>query len=611
MTTPPVRARDLGFLLHDWLSLEGLLAYPHFQDHGRETVDAMLDIAGRVAADTFLPHYKAADQHEPHLVDGQVRILPAIHQALAAFAEVGMFAAPFDAEVGGLQLPHLAYSAAMAQFMAANVATAAYPMLTMGNAELLVRYAGAALVRACALPEIQGRYFGTMCLSEPQAGSSLADIATRAVPDGSDELGPRYRLFGNKMWISGGDQDASANIIHLVLAKVPGPDGKLIPGTQGISLFVVPKVLVDGSAFAGQRNDVVVAGLNHKMGYRGTANCLLNFGEGAHHRPGGEAGAVGYRVGGVGQGLPIMFQMMNSARISVGLGAAMLGYRGYRLAVEYARDRRQGRPLAAQKGGAPIAIIDHPDVRRLLLAQKAYAEGALALVLYCARLVDEERHGPAEGRTEAGSLLGLLTPVAKTWPAEWGLAANDLAIQVHGGYGYTRDFDVEQLYRDNRLNPIHEGTTGIQGLDLMGRKTLRDDGASLAILRRRVQATVERARHLPALADFAHVLDVTWARIGALVGHLKAAGDDAASLAQATPFLSAFGHALVAWQWLDQALVAGTLDAAPDAEEAAFRAGKLAACRFFFETEVPRIDVWLGIVGRRSDLTQTIDPAAF
>jgi hypothetical protein len=319
---------------------------------------------------------------------------------------------------------------------------------------------------------------------------------------------------------------------------------------------------------------------------------------------------VGYRVGGVGQGLPIMFQMMNSARISVGLGAAMLGYRGYRLAVDYARDRRQGRPLAA-RGGAPVAIIDHPDVRRLLLAQKAYAEGALALVLYCARLVDEERHGPAEGRDEAAALLGLLTPIAKTWPSEWGLAANDLAIQVHGGYGYTRDFDVEQLYRDNRLNPIHEGTTGIQGLDLMGRKTLKDDGVSLAILRHRVTATVERARHLPALADFAHVLEVTWARIGALVGHLKAAGDDVASLAQATSFLSAFGHAVVAWQWLDQAVVAGSLAATDDPEEAAFRAGKLAACRFFFETEVPRVDVWLGIVGRRSDLTQTFDPAGF
>ncbi|MDE1145988.1 MAG: acyl-CoA dehydrogenase [Azospirillaceae bacterium] len=609
MSTPPVRACDLSFLLHDWLDLAGVLAWPHFADHSVETVDAMLDVAGHVAADTFLPHYKAADQREPQLVDGQVRILPEFHQALAAFAEVGMFAAPFDADVGGLQLPQLAYSAAMAQFMAANVAAAAYPMLTAGNARLLVHHANEALVRACALPQVEGRFFGTMCLSEPQAGSSLADVATRAAPDGADGLGDRYRLFGNKMWISGGDQDASANIIHLVLAKVPGPDGKLVAGTQGISLFAVPKVLVDGSDFAGQRNDVVVAGLNHKMGYRGTANCLLNFGEGAAHRPGGQAGAVGYRVGGVGQGLPIMFQMMNEARVSVGLGAAMLGYRGYRLAVDYARDRRQGRPPGA-RGGAPVPIIDHADVRRLLLAQKAYAEGALALVLYCARLVDEERHGPEADRAEAGGLLGLLTPVAKTWPSEWGLAANDLAIQVHGGYGYTRDFDVEQLYRDNRLNPIHEGTTGIQGLDLMGRKTLRDDGASLATLRHRVDATVHRARELPALADFAHGLDVAWARIGALVDHLKVAGNDAASLAQATPFLSAFGHAVVAWLWLDQAVVAAG-PGGEDVDEPAFRAGKLAACRFFFENEVPRVDVWLDIVGRRSNQTLTLDTACF
>src|SRR6202011_4385915 len=225
--------------------------------------------------------------------------------------------------------------------------------------------------------------------------------------------------------ISGGDHDAAENIVHLVLAKIPREDHSLPQGSKGISLFIVPKFLHDG-----RRNDVVAAGLNHKMGYRGTVNCALNFGE--------QEGAVGWLVGKEGGGLHQMFVMMNEARMGVGLGAAALGYRGYRHALQYARERQQGRPIGT-RDGAPIAIIGHADVKRMLLAQKAYVEGALALCLYCAKLIDERDDA------EAQALIGLLTPVAKTWPSEYGIAANDLAIQVHGGYGYTRDFDVEQL----------------------------------------------------------------------------------------------------------------------------------------------------------------------
>ena len=423
--------RDLDFLLHDWLEA-GKLA-------DRATVDAILDVSEKLAADAFLTHYKRSDVEEPWLDEaGNVHICPAIGDALAHYAELGLFSAGFPEAQGGLGLPYLVCAASFAFFAAANVATAAYPMLTVANARLIATFGTAAQFEAFARPEIEGRWFGTMCLSEPQAGSSLADIRTRALPDGSDALGDRYRLTGNKMWISGGDQDVSDGIVHLVLAKVRSEDGTLPEGTTGISLFIVPKILPGGA-----RNDVTVAGLNHKMGYRGTANCLLNFGE--------QGGATGWIVGEPGHGLRQMFQMMNEARIGVGIGAAALGYRGYLLSAQYARERLQGRP-AGERAGGPVAIIEHPDVRRMLLQQKAYVEGALALCLYCARLVDTAEHS-----AEDAALLGLLTPVAKTWPSEYGLAANDIAIQIHGGSGYTRDFDVEQLWRDNRLNPIHEG----------------------------------------------------------------------------------------------------------------------------------------------------------
>ncbi len=331
------------------------------------------------------------------------------------------------------------------------------------------------------------------------------------------------------------------------------------PGMAGISLFIVPKWLPLPNGDLGERNDITVMGLNHKMGYRGTTNCLLAFGEGAHHRPDGAAGAIGYRVGGVGQGLAIMFQMMNEARIAVGVGAAALACRGYHHSLTYARERLQGRPAAGRGRNAAVPqvpIITHADVRRMLLTQKVYAEGALALVLYCARLVDQAANAAlATEKAEADALLGLLTPVAKSWPAEFGLVANELAIQIHGGYGYTRDFDVEQVYRDNRLNPIHEGTHGIQAIDLLGRKILRDDGAALALLGRRIALTIARARDNDDLTIDGAALEHAWIDVLDVVASLRHETSDKA-LHNASIFLSAFGHVVVTWLWLDQAVAA-------------------------------------------------------
>ena len=588
--------RDLDFLLHEWLDVGSLTTRPRYAEHSRETFDAVLDLAERIATDHFAPHNRTADEHEPRMVDGRVELVPEVSKALRVYAEAGLMAGTFDEELGGMQLPHTVAQAAMAWFNAANVGTAAYPFLTMANARLLVTHGSPELVDRFVRPMLEGRWLGTMALSEPQAGSSLADITTRAEPqdDGS------YRLTGNKMWISGGDHELSENIVHLVLAKIPGGPA----GVKGISLFVVPKVLVSDDGGLGERNDVVLAGLNHKMGYRGTTNTLLNFGEGVH-RPGGRAGAVGYLVGEAHRGLTYMFSMMNEARIGVGLGATALGYTGYLHAVDYARTRTQGRsPAAKDPSSPPVAIIEHADVRRMLLAAKSYAEGGLALGLYCARLVDEEQTaGSAEDRARAHLLLEVLTPIAKAWPSRWGPVADDLAIQVHGGYGYTRDHPVEQFYRDNRLNPIHEGTNGIQAIDLLGRKVVMQEGAGLALLLRTIAATTARAVGTPWSALGAD-LDVACQRLAEVTSTLWSTGDPELALANASAYLDAAGHVVVGWLWLEQVLALGE-------DEGHFADGKRAAAHWFSRWELPGVHPLLDRLGALDRTVLDVAPSCF
>lgn len=598
----------LDFMLFDWLGLEEMLARPRFSDHDRSSVAALIDLANRLASENFLSHYKLADRIEPALENDGVKVLPEIAAAVRSFAQAGFLAAPFSPDLGGMRVPEMVQTASMAHFMAANISTAAYAMLTIANARLLAAHGSARQIEAFVLPQVEGSVLGTMCLSEPQAGSSLGDIRTRALFEQGDPLGERFRLFGNKMWISGGDQDITDNIFHLVLAKIPEADGSLPAGTAGISLFVVPKLLAPTADKAVERNDVAVAGLNHKMGYRGTANCLLNFGEGTRFQPEGKAGAIGYLVGGRGQGLAIMFHMMNEARMGVGLGAAAIASRSHMLSIEYATQRLQGRAAGKDKTAPPDPIIVHADVRRMLMAQKCYAEGALALNLFCARLVDERDSAEeTDESARAELLLGLLTPVAKTWSSEWGLAASDIAIQVHGGYGYTRDFDVEQLYRDNRLNPIHEGTTGIQGIDFVGRKLLRDEGAALDLLESRMDATCGRAGENKRLRRLAEDLKAHWSEFRAVARALQAAGREAA-LANATEMLSAFGQVVIAWLWLDQAEV--ILRKGSPGQERLARA-RLAACGFFFEAELPRASRSLVLAASKSAAVAEIPVDAF
>ncbi len=565
--------RDLDFLLYEWLDVVSLTDRARFAEHSKETFDAVLDLCSDIAHKHFEPHNKKSDAHEPTMrPDGSVDMIDEVKAALDVYSSAGLIASQFDESVGGMQLPTTVARASMAYFQAANASTASYPFLTVANANLISTYGTAEQIEEYVRPMLEGKYFGTMCLSEPQAGSSLADITTRAEKqdDGS------YRITGTKMWISAGDHELTENIIHLVLAKIPGGGA----GVKGISLFIVPKLLPNA-----ERNEVTLVGLNHKMGNRGTTNTLLAF-----------DGSVGYLVGEEHRGLSYMFHMMNEARIGVGFLAIALGYVGYLKSLEYAKVRTQGRPLGSKDPSTPaVPLVEHADVRRMLLAQKSYVEGALALGLYCSRLVDEQDSTTDDTiKAESTLLLDVLTPIAKSWPSQWCLEANSLAIQIHGGYGYTRDYDVEQYYRDNRLNPIHEGTHGIQGLDLLGRKVTMQAGAGVALLGSKILATVERARPLsPDTAQFAGELEAAWNRTVEVTAALWSTGDPAVALANSTVYLEAVGHVVIAWMWLEQLT-------AVEGKTGAFYDGKRQAARYFFGYELPK-------TGPQFDLLVSLD----
>lgn len=576
--------RDVDFLLYEWLDVVELTKHEHFAEHSRDTFDAVLDLSADIATKCFAPHNKKGDQHEPTVSpDGKVVLIDDIKAALDTYCQAGLMAGSFDEAVGGMQLPTVVAQASMAFFRAANPATTSYAFLTVGNANLLVEHGTEEQIDTWVRPMLEGRYFGTMCLSEPDAGSSLADITTKAVPaaDGT------YRITGTKMWITGGDHELTENIVHLVLAKVPGG----APGVKGISLFIVPKFLSDGT-----RNDVALVSLNHKMGNHATTNALLSFGDGTHQNA-HESGAVGYLVGEEHKGLAYMFHMMNEARTAVGLQATATGYAGHLASVEYAKERMQGRRVDDKDPtGAPVALIEHADVKRMLLAQKSYVEGAFALGLYCAMLTDRMRTTADAERDRARLLLEVLTPIAKSWPSQWCLEANSLAIQVHGGYGYTKEFDVEQGYRDNRLNAIHEGTHGIHGLDLLGRKVVMADGAGLTLLAERISQTVDTAMESERTAVHAARLRQALQRLFDVTATLWAAGDAASTLANSTVYLEAAGHVVVAWMWLEQLIAASN-------RHGDFYDGKRAAAQYFYTYELPK-------TGPQFDLLASLDRTA-
>jgi len=600
MSETLLSSRNLAFELYEVLDAEGLTQRERFAEHNRETFDAALGTARSIAEKFFAPHNRKGDEHEPRYEDGQAVLIPEVKPAVDAFLEAGFLNAARSFEAGGMQLPTLLSQACFAHFQAANAASTSYPFLTMGAANLIESFGTEEQKQRFLQPMIDGRFFGTMALTEPHAGSSLSDIRTRAEPaaDGS------YRLKGNKIFISGGDHPLSENIVHMVLAKLPDAP----PGVKGISLFIVPKFLVNDDGSLGPRNDVLLAGLFHKMGWRGTTSTALNFGDNGQ--------CVGYLVGKPHHGLSYMFQMMNEARIGVGMGAVMLGYAGYLYSVEYARERPQGRlPDSKDPSTAPVAIIQHADVRRMLLTQKAYVEGAFDLGLYAARLFDDTTTlADAAERQQAHELLDLLTPIVKSWPSEFCLKANELAIQILGGHGYTREYPVEQYYRDNRLNPIHEGTHGIQSLDLLGRKLAQNGGAGLKRLVRLIAETGERARAHQSLDALRLPLEQLVTRLQnvtlGLLGDL-ASGKVTGTLANSALYLKAFGHAVIGWRWLEQAIRAEEGLARAVAADRDFYLGKLQAARYFLTWEVPGCQHELALLEARDDTCLSMQDAWF
>ncbi len=609
MKNPLVSDRDIEFLLYEVLDAPSLCALPVFAGHDRSTFDLVLASSRRLAREVLYPAYRPMDAEPPRFEGGRIITHPLMKTIYPQLIELGVIGATRPVAVGGQQLPRLVAALASTYLMAGNLSACAYIGLTSAAAHLIETFGSAELQREFMARMYSGEWTGTMALTEPQAGSSLADVKTRATPvpmgDGS------YRIKGSKIFISGGDHDLADNVVHLTLARIDGAPA----GVRGISLFAVPqRRLANGRL---HDNDVSVAGMIHKIGWRGLPSLALEFGE--------RDDCHGWLVGEPGRGLACMFQMMNEARLMVGANGVATASVAYHEAVEYARQRPQGRPLAhkssaAALSAAQIPIIEHADVRRMLLRQKAIVEGGMALIAVTAYQSDLAEHAATqEERQQAALLLDLLTPVAKSFPAERGFEANALAVQVHGGYGYSSEFLPEAWLRDQKLNSIHEGTTGIQGLDLLGRKAMAQGGAALQLLLQAIEKTVARARHAGIAAAWIEPLAQAAQGVGALtlqLGQRGLAGDVAGMLLHSADYLELFSILIVGWQWLEQArVVRQRLDASDagdlSAADRAFYEGKLCTAQYYLLTEVPRIAALAALCSSGEDSYARMQPDWF
>ena len=580
-----LKTRDVEFLLYEVFNVDELVKNERYSHHDRETFVAVLELARDFAEQKFYPLAKPLDHNEPYLKDNKVVTIPELKNILDEYRELGFQKMSAEIALGGMQLPFVVAQAAGAFLAAANVSAIAYSFLTTAAANLLSKYGAISLKDRFLGPMIEGRFFGTMNLSEPQAGSSLADIKVVAKPTKSEH----YLISGTKMWISGGEHELSENIVHMVLARLEGAPS----GIAGISLFLVPKYREDSEGNFTKQNDIQVVGLNHKMGWHGTTNTVLNYGE--------NSDCHGYLIGEPNKGLLYMFHMMNEARIGVGMHATALGYTGYLHSLSYAKERIQGRRLGAPKSDSnQVSIIEHPDIKRLLMMQKLAVEGSLALTLFCAFLYDRYLVETNESsKEEINLLLELLTPVAKSWPSEFCLEANKHAIQVLGGYGYTKDFPLERFYRDNRLNPIHEGTHGIQALDLIGRKIFANEGKSFIFLLTLVKETISKAKKDAELKIFGDQLDASIMQLESVVESIKLKrknSSDYLALSSAGIFLDAFGLILIGWMWLKQGIIVFEKLRVEDTNP--FYLGKKSTIKFYFNHDLPKARERLDFISR-------------
>jgi alkylation response protein AidB-like acyl-CoA dehydrogenase len=582
---PLLDDRTVSFLLDEVLDLQGHLSLPRFADHDRQSIELLLDMVRKLARRVLYPTWKVQDEHPPELRDGRVHMHPTFHAIWPALVETGLLAAPRPTEHGGQQLPFLVHAVAAAYLGAANLNVVGLLMLTSGAAHLIEAFGDDAQRARWMVPLHEGRWTGTMALTEPQAGSSLGDVQTtaRLADDGS------YRIRGSKIFISGGDHDLTDNVVNLALARIVQPDGHATAGTRGLSLFIVPRRRPEGDGWVD--NDVTTTQLIHKIGWRGLPSIALSFGD--------RDDCHGWLVGPPGRGMPQMFQMMNEARVGVGVAATATASVAYQESLAYARSRPQGRGPGARDGGAQVDIVEHADVRRMLLRQKAIVEGALALSLTAARLVDRAAHHPDEAtRATSQRLLDLLTPIVKSFPAERGFESVALALQIHGGYGYSSEYPVEGWLRDQKLNSIHEGTTGIQGLDLLGRKVVAGGGEALSLLLGELATTAARARASgvdPAWCDQLVAAGEVLGSTTMALGQRGLGGDVEGMLLHSHDFLELASIVVVAWQHLAMATAAreglrdlgGLSRGGPQPE--AFYEGKLRAAQHWIATELPRV----------------------
>lgn len=583
---------NLKFLLYDVHKAEDILAHPHYEDYDREAIDILLESAKDMADQQLFPYFQEMDTDPVRYEDGKVIVHPQMEKVIKEMSEAGWISAGFDYDDGGMRLPTLANLAAYHIFTAANNSATGYISLTSGAARLIISFGDATLKEKFASKMLSGQWMGTMALTEPQAGSSLSDITTTATPteDGY------YKIKGQKIFISGGDHQYAENFVHLTLARIEGAP----KGTKGISLFAIPKhrPAADGSL---ESNDVITAGDFEKMGQKGYATTHLVFGEADN--------CQGWLVGEPNQGLKYMFQMMNAARIEVGLTAASTATAAYYASLQYAKERPQGRKLT-KDGRKDVSkeqtlIINHPDVRRMLLLQKAITEGAMSLLMGCGRLEDILKTGEGQEKEEAHLMLELLTPIAKTYPSEMGRVAVNNGLQVLGGYGFCTDFPLQQYYRDIRIMSIYEGTTGIQSLDLLGRKMTMQNGAAPKLLAQAIQETIKEASTHDSLKPYAKTLGEKLGDINRVMQQLlqyAQKGNYERFLADASLFMEFTSTIVIGWQWLKMAIVAkNALVTGNTPFGNAFYESKIHTMKFYYRYEMPKT---LGLMQSLMDTEQ-------
>ena len=538
----------LRFVLHDMLNVENLCKLDRYKDYDKDSFDILLQSGKDYADKVMFPVFKEMDEQAAYYKDGKVIVHPVVGEVMKYAGANGLIGSTFDYEVGGMQLPHT-ISVAMSHIIAsANNSIGGYAGLTSGAANLIVTFGAQELIEKFVPNMLKGEWGGTMCLTEPQAGSSLSDITTSATPqeDGS------YTIKGQKIFISGGDHEYCDNFVHLVLARIDGAPS----GTKGISLFVVPKHNIndDGSLVP---NNVDTVGDFQKMGQKGYCTTHLVFGESGNSQ--------GWLVGPENRGLACMFQMMNGARIDVGQTAASVASAAYYASLQYAKERPQGRRILSggQKNvnAEQVTIIDHPDVRRMLLLQKSITQGSIALLMQLANYSDLAEFGAEDEKEKYHDLMELLTPIAKTYPSEAGRDSINAGLQIFGGYGFCTDFPLEQYYRDIRIMALYEGTTGIQSLDLLGRKVTMKNGAAMKLLTREIIESIKAASNYDDLKPYAEKLTDASKELEQTLMHLlqyAMSGNHERYIADATIFMEMMSHVVIAWQWLKMATVSKT-----------------------------------------------------